>query len=79
MNKRAVLSDDESVVDIPIGYRKIAPQVNSDLSATVPDREDPTALNRNPAKGKELDLLPTFANPGRRYLIYRYHCLQFCT
>lgn len=63
MNKRAVLSDDESVVDIPIGYRKIAPQVNSDLSATVPDREDPTALNRNPAKGKELDLLPTFANP----------------
>ncbi|EDR14922.1 uncharacterized protein LACBIDRAFT_322344 [Laccaria bicolor S238N-H82] len=66
MNKRAVLSDDESVVDNPIGYRKIAPQVNSDLSATVPDREDPTALNRNPAKGKELDLLPTFANPASK-------------
>ena len=79
MNKRTVLSDDESAVDNPIGCRKIVHQVYSDLSATVPDREDSTALNRNPAMGQELNLLPTSANLGRRYPTYRYNCLQSCT
>lgn len=79
VNKRTVLSDDESVADNPIGCRKIVHQVYSDLSATVLGREDLTALDRNTASGKESNLLPTSANPGRRCLTYRNHCLQFCT
>jgi hypothetical protein len=79
VNKRTILSDDESVVDNPIGCRKIVHQVYPDLSATVSGREHSTALNRNPAKGKELNLLPTSANPGKRHLTDRYRCLQSCT